>query len=54
MEKAITGFDRIFTDQIVGRMAVIARSCRVVARFNPGVVLRAHDVAISAGGRVIQ
>ena len=55
MKEPIAGFHRIFSDHIVGRVAVIARGCRTMAGFNPAAVLIIHHVAVGAGaGLVLQ
>src|SRR5687768_13601522 len=45
----IIGFDNVFPDQVVWRMTVVADSDRSVARFDPGIKVILHDVAIHAG-----
>ena len=50
--ESIVSFDRVFSDEVVRRVAVIAGSNRVVARFLPGIVLRLHNMAVSTRGRI--
>src|SRR5215470_6716446 len=51
--EAVVRLDGVFSENVVGRMTVVAGGGRVMARLQPGIVLRAHDVAIGAGGRVV-
>ena len=54
MKEAVAGFDGVFSEEIMGRVAIVTRSGGMMARFDPGVVLRAHRMAIGAGVGVIQ
>ena len=52
--ESVISLDRVFSDEVVRRVAVIAGSDRVVARFLPGIVLRLHDMAVSTRGRIVR
>jgi hypothetical protein len=51
--EAIRRLGRIFSYKAGGCMAIIAGRNRAVTRFDPAVVMLAHDVAICACGRVV-
>lgn len=53
MPEAVIRFDRVLSEDVVGRVAVIAGGCDAMARLQPGVVLRSHHVAIGAGCRIV-
>ena len=53
MPKPIIGFDQVLADEVVGRVAIVARSRMAVARFNPAVILCPHDMAVHARGRIV-
>ena len=53
MQKTALGFDQIFSNDLFGSMAIIARGSGMVTRFFPAVVLIVHDVAVFASHRVI-
>jgi hypothetical protein len=53
MPESIVGFDRVFPDDVMRRVAVVAGGDGVVARLHPRVVFRPHHVAISAGCRIV-
>lgn len=46
MVVAVDRFARVFPDQVVRRMAIVAGRNRMVRRLQPAVVLLAHDVAV--------
>jgi hypothetical protein len=52
MKEAIVGFDRVFADDVVRRVTVIAGGGGVMAGLDPSVILRVHDVAIGAGAGI--
>ena|SRR5215472_5763701 len=54
MEETIAGFDCIFSGEIVRRVAVITGGGGMMAGFDPGIVLRAHGVAVGTGGGVVE
>jgi len=54
VKEAVAGFDGVFPDKIMGRVAIVTGSGGMMARFDPGVVLRAHRMAIGAGVGIIQ
>ena len=51
--ESVVGFDRVLSDDVVRRVAVIAGGHRMVARFHPGIVLRPHHVAVRTSGGVV-
>src|SRR5437660_1752627 len=51
--ESVIGLYRVFPENVVRSVAVIAGGRRVMARFQPGIVLRAHHVAIGAGRRIV-
>jgi len=53
MEESVRSLNRIFADDIVRRVAIVAGRHRMMARLDPCVILRLHDVAICASLRVI-
>jgi hypothetical protein len=55
MPEAILGLEIVFIDHIVmGNMAIIAVGPFPVRTVIPGGILRCHDVAVHAGGRIIR
>src|SRR5579871_943224 len=53
MPEAVICFDRVFPDEVVRSVAVVAGRGGVMARFKPGVVLCLHDVAVRAGRGIV-
>ena len=53
MPESVVRFDRVFSNDVVWRVTVVAGCDRVMARLHPCVVLRLHDVAIGAGGGIV-
>jgi len=53
MKKAVRSLNRVLADNVVWRMAIVAGGDGVVARLDPGVILRLHDVAVGAGLRIV-
>jgi hypothetical protein len=49
----VHGFCGVFADEVMRQVAVHAGGGRVMARLLPALVLRQHDVAIRAGGRIV-
>src|SRR5690606_16473747 len=49
---AVLGLGDVLRDEALGQVTIHADRRRVMARLLPGVVLRLHDVAVHAGGRV--
>lgn len=54
MKEAIAGFDRVFSDQIVRRMAVVASSRGMMAGLHPCFVLGAHGMTVRACCGIIE
>ena len=54
MPESVGGFGCVFSEEIVGRVTVVAGRGRVMTRFEPAVVLLIHDVAVGAGRRVVR
>ena len=52
--EAVFGLGQIFADDIVRNMAIVTAGNKVVAGFLPAIVLRAHDVAVDTGARVVR
>jgi hypothetical protein len=50
---AVEPFGRVFADEIMRRVAIVAHRHGVMARFAPSIVLLAHDMAVDAGFGVI-
>lgn len=53
MPESVVGLDGVFSENVVRGVAVVTGRGRVMARLQPGIVLRAHDVAVGAGGRIV-
>jgi len=51
--ESVVGLDGVLSENVVRRVAVVAGGSRVMARLEPCIVLRAHDVAVRAGGWVV-
>ena len=51
--EAVVGLDGVFSEDVVGRVAVVAGGGGAMTRFQPGVVLRLHHVAVVAGRRIV-
>jgi hypothetical protein len=54
MKKSVARLDRVFPHEIVRCVTVVAGGRGVVARLHPGVVLRAHGMAVGACRWVVQ
>lgn len=54
MPETIAGFDPILRDCGVGRVAIITHRCLPMARLDPPVELRPHDVAIHASRGIVR
>src|SRR5215475_1840044 len=48
MPESVVGLDGVLPEDVVRRVAIVAGGGRVMARFEPGIVLGAHDVAVGA------
>lgn len=53
MMPAIFGFHKVLVRECRRDMAVVATGDAVMARFDPGIVLVIHDMAVLAGRRII-
>src|SRR3569833_1036934 len=53
MPEAVVRFDRVFSNDVVWCVAVVAGRGAVVARLDPSVVLLTHDVAVYARLRIV-
>src|SRR4029077_9101069 len=53
MPESVVGLDGVLAENVVRSVAVVAGRGRVMARLQPGIVLRLHHVAVGAGGRVV-
>ena len=53
VEKAIFRLGKIFTDEVMGQMAVVAGGSLMMAGLLPTIILFAHDVAVDASLGVI-
>jgi hypothetical protein len=51
--KSVLGFGQIFSEEIMGRVTVVARCNGMMAGLLPAFILVAHDMAVDAGFRVI-
>jgi hypothetical protein len=54
VKETVAGFDGVFADEIVGRVAIVAGGGGMMAGFDPGVVLRAHRMAVGTSIGIIQ
>jgi hypothetical protein len=54
MPETVIGFAGVFQDEIVRRVAIIADGDTVMARFDPGIEMVLHNVAIGARGRIVR
>ena len=54
MEEAVAGFNGVFSGEIVGRVAIVAGGGGMMAGFDPSIVLRAHGMAVGAGGGIVE
>jgi hypothetical protein len=50
----VVSFDRVFSNDVMRSVAVVAGCGVVMARLDPSIVLLAHDVTIDAGGGIIR
>ena len=53
VEKAIFRLGKIFADEVMGQMAVVAGGSLMMAGFLPTIILFAHDMAVDASLGVI-
>src|SRR5579862_3005484 len=53
MPETVVGLHRICAEDVVGRVAIVTGGGGVVARFQPGIVLGTHHMAIGAGGGIV-
>jgi len=54
MPETVVDFDGVFANQIVRRVTIVAGSGSTMTGFDPGIVLRLHDVAVRTSGRVVR
>ena len=54
MPEPVVCFYCVLPYKVMGCVTVIADRNRVMARFHPGIVLRLHHMAISAGRRIVR
>ena len=54
MPESVICLNRIFSDDVVRSMTVVASSDRVMARLQPGIILSSHHVTIHASGRIVR
>ena len=52
--ETVIGFYRVFADDIVRRVAIVAGGDGVMAGLQPGIVLRPHHMAVGAGLGIVR
>ena len=53
MPESVVGLDGVFSENVVRGVAVVAGCGPMMARLQPGIVLRLHHVAVGAGGWIV-
>lgn len=53
MVKTINGLNKVFTDEVRGRVAVVTSRDMAMARLDPTIILRSHNMTVDTGSRII-
>jgi hypothetical protein len=52
--ESVIRLDRVFSDDVMRSVTVVAGCGVVMARLDPSIVLLAHDVTVDAGGGIVR